>query len=63
MHHISEMVRKDLNFNMARVLEEFLHVDLGIIESGRGLSPGGRYGVNERCLRMNYPHTAPSTPA
>ena len=63
MHHISEMVRKDLNFNMTRVLEELLHVDLGIIEGGGGLSPSGRYGINERRLRMNYPHTAPPTPA
>ena len=40
VHGMTGTVRQDLNLDVARVIQEFFHVDGGIVESGTGLGAG-----------------------
>ena len=56
------LVGQDLDLYMARVLEELLHVDLGVAESGTGLGLGHRHRIQQRRLGMHHAHaTATAT--
>ena len=60
---VAEGVGQDLDLDVARVLQELLHVDRGIAEGGAGLGAGGLYGVDQRCLGVHHAHAAAAATA
>ena len=58
---VLELVSHDLNFDVPRVLQEFLHVDLGVAERRSGLGLGGLHRMNQSRFGVDHPHAAPST--
>lgn len=57
------LIGEHLNFNVARILQEFFHVDRAVAEGGEGFALGERYRVDERALGMHDAHPASATAA
>ncbi len=57
------LVGQDLDFHMARVLEELLHVDLGIAEGTAGFFARHVDGVDQRGFGMHHAHAAATAAA
>ena len=60
IHRIAMLVGQNLNFNMPRVLEEFLHVHRRIAKSRPGLRLGHLHRVDQCRFGMHHPHAAPT---
>src|SRR5690606_35767668 len=60
---ISPAVGQNLNLDMTRVLEELLHVDLGVAECGSGFGPGHGYCVQQRSLGVHHSHSTSAATA
>ena len=63
MHHVAVIVGEHLEFDVARLLEEFLHVDLRIAERGERLGLGHADGVQERGVGVHHAHAAAAAAA
>ncbi len=61
--HVAMVIGHDLNFDVPRILEELLHVDLGIVECGGRLRLGGVHSMDEGRLGVHHPHAAPAAAA
>src|SRR5579872_2269008 len=61
MDDIAVRIAQHLELDVARPLEEFLHVDLVIAESGARLRPRDADGIEQRCLGVHDPHAAAAT--
>ena len=57
------LVGQDLDFDMARVLEELLHVDRRVAEGCAGLGAGHGDRAVQRRLGMHHPHAAATAAA
>jgi hypothetical protein len=57
------LVGKDLDLDVARILEELLHVYDGVAEGRLGLGAGGGDGVEQRGLGVHHAHAAPAAAA
>jgi hypothetical protein len=55
------LVGQDLDFDVARVLEEFLHVHRRIAERCARLGLGHLHGVDQRGFGVHHAHAAPAT--
>ncbi len=63
VHRVAMGVREYLEFNVARPLEEFFHVD-GVIAEGRcRLGSGDGDGAGEAAFGMDYPHATTTATA
>ena len=58
MNRIALPVRQHLNFDVARPLQEFLHVDNRRAEGGLGLGLRHLYGGEQYLFVVHHPHTA-----
>ena len=61
VHRIAVLVGHDLDFNVARVLEKFLHVNLGVAECSPCFGFGGLHRVQQGRFGMHHAHAAPAT--
>ena len=61
MNRIALPVRQHLNFDVARPLQEFLHVDNRRAEGGLGLGLGHLYRGEQHLFVVHHPHTATTT--
>ncbi|MCY1524665.1 hypothetical protein D9M68_596090 [compost metagenome] len=60
---IAPAIGQHLDFDMARVLEELLHIDFRVVERGAGLRTGHRDGVQQRGLGVDHAHAAATAAA
>src|SRR5690606_8493216 len=60
-YRIATAIGQHLDLDMARVLEELLHVDFGIAERGAGLGAGHGHGVKQGGLGIYDTHAASAT--
>src|SRR5690606_41950353 len=63
VHYIAVVVGDDLELDVARLLEELLHVDLRIAESRAGFLLGHIDGVEQRRFGVHHAHAAAATAA
>jgi hypothetical protein len=56
-------VGQHLDLDVARVLEELLHVDGRVAEGRAGLGAGGLHRVDQRRLGVHHAHAAPAAAA
>ena len=63
MHTIAIRVGDDLKFDVARILQEFLHVDRIVIECGTRLALGQGDGTVQSGLAMHHSHATTSAAA
>ena len=54
---------QDLDLDVARVLQELLHVDRRIAESGAGFGLGHLHRVDQGRFGVHHPHAAPAAAA
>src|SRR6185369_5354707 len=57
------LVGQDLDFDMARVLQELLKIDRGIAERGTSFRLGRLHRIDQRRLGVDHPHAAPAAAA
>ena len=60
---VAVLVGKDLDLDVARVLEKLLHVHRRVVEGRRRLGLGGLHRVQQRRLGVHHAHAAPATAA
>src|SRR5690606_2582357 len=58
---IAATISQHLHFNMARVLEELLHIDFWIVERSLSLVTGQRHSVEQGSFGIDHTHAAPTT--
>ena len=58
MHGVAVAIREHLELDVARVLEEFLHVDLVVAERGQRFGARDRHGVEQRGVAVDDAHAA-----
>ena len=63
MDRVALAVGQHLDLDVARVLQELLHVDLFVAERGLGFALGGLDGGVQRSLGVHHAHTAPAAAA
>src|SRR3546814_9211364 len=63
MDGLALTVGQHLNLDMARVLQEFLHVDLAIAECRLGFALGGDDGVEQGGIGVYHAHAASAAAA
>src|SRR5882672_5177572 len=63
VHHVAVIVGEHLKLDMARLLEELLHVNLRVTERGERLRLGDADGVQQRCVGMHHAHAAAAAAA
>ena len=60
---VLELVGQDLDFDVAGVLQEFLHIDRGVAKCCAGFRLGHDDRVDQRRLGVYHPHAAPAAAA
>jgi hypothetical protein len=63
VHRIAVLVGQDLDFDVARVLEEFLHVHRRIAKRSTRLGLGHLHRIDQRRLGVHHAHAAPTAAA
>jgi hypothetical protein len=63
MDRVALAVGENLDFDVARVFEELLHIDLIVAERRLGLGLGHRHGIAEVRLGVHDAHAAPAAAA
>ena len=63
VHDVAVIVRNNLEFDVPRLLEKLLHVDLVIAEGCQRLGFGHADSARERCVRVDDAHAAPAAAA
>src|SRR5690554_2789366 len=63
VHRVAMLVGQHLDLDMARVLEELLHVHGGVAEGRAGLGLGHAHGAQQGRLGVHHAHAAPAPAA
>ena len=63
VHHVAVIVGEHLELDVPRLLEELLHVDLGIAEGGERLRLGHADGIQQRGVGVHHAHAAAAAAA
>src|SRR5574343_94909 len=61
VHGVAVLVCQDLDFDMARLLQEFFHVHGGVAKGSTGFGTGHVHRVDQRGFGMHYAHAAATT--
>ena len=57
------LVRQNLNFNVPRILEKFLHVHRRVVEGSARFGFGHGHCIDQRRFGMHHAHAAPAAAA
>jgi hypothetical protein len=61
--HISVVISEHLDLDVARLLQEFLHIDFGVAESRQRFRLRHVDRIQQRCFTVHDAHSAPAASA